>query len=83
MKKIINVETKLQCIYYEDSVGKVNKFYTTSNKRITLTEALKILRKEDVNVTMVIRVMTERVFIDIPRDSFDEMITHSERYYKN
>lgn len=80
---MINVEVKVIAIYYEDSIGKFKKFYHESSKRLTMDDAYKILHENNVNVTTIVRVITERLYLQVERDKLENMVVKSEKYFKN
>lgn len=79
-KKVI-IESKVQTIYYENSIGEIKKHHEFNENRLNLTEAENLLKELGLNVNIVLRVLTERVEIEFSREELEERIINSERFY--
>lgn len=76
------LDCKVQTIYYENSAGKILRHHEVSDTRITNKDAKEILELQGANVNIVLRVLTERVGIELTRAELQEKLTHSERFYQ-
>jgi len=79
---IVTLEAKVQTIYYEDTTGNITKHHHVSDKRINIKEAEQILIDLGINISLVLRVLTERIGVELTREELSEKITHSERFYQ-
>lgn len=81
-ENLVTIETKTQTIYYENTAGQIKKYYHAETDRINNTDAFKLLEKEGLSPAIVLKVLRERIDIQMTRKEFQEKITNSERFYK-
>lgn len=77
------IEAKVQTIYYENNLGNIEKHFHVSSKRVSNKQAKEILEDLGIKVTIVLRVLTERIDIELERDELQDKIKHSERFYQS
>lgn len=82
-RKLVELELKSQTIYYENSTGEIVKYYHISNKRVNLKDAEQVLIDNGINVSLVLRTITERVLLPIDAYELQNSINHSERFYQS
>lgn len=79
-KQKIVIETKVQTVYYQTE-GKVEKHFLLGDKP-TIIEAEKILKDKGFTNVDVIAVNTEKAYIELDSETFENSITKTETYYK-
>ena len=81
-ENIIELEAKVQTIYYEDVTGKLGRFYHVGQERINIKQAEQILVDNEINVQLVLRTLTEKINVGLTKEELQERITTSESYYQ-
>lgn len=78
------IEIKTQTIIYETDNDKMGKFFYHGSNQITASKASEILKHFNIYHRSIIRVIAERVEIEINRLDYqdDETIVSRETYYK-
>lgn len=82
MPKSIELKTKTQTIYYEDSEYNLAKFYHIADKRISEREAKTILSTNGIEYISILKILTESVSFVMEREDFTGKIVSTEPYYK-
>lgn len=82
MEELVTLETRAQTIYYEDSAGNIEKYHHVDKQRLSNNEAEDLLIEKGINVNIVLRVLTERIDVQLTREEFQEKIVFSERFYQ-
>lgn len=72
--KKINLDVKLQNIYYEDLEGELGLFYTDKKDRITINEAKEILTTNHIDFQSVFKVRKETMTIELTIDQLNNLI---------
>lgn len=80
---IVKFDVKVQTIIYENSTGKIKRYYHTGNARLNLESAKEKLQSLGLTTDSIIRVITERATLKQDRETFTDSIINTERFYKN
>lgn len=70
----INLKTKVQAIYFQTTKNDLGIKYATSDKRITIVEAEKILSNRQVDFEEVLKVKYEYLDITLPIEELEKYI---------
>lgn len=78
----ITLETKVQTIYFETETGELEKYHHIHSERMTMKEAEETLESKGINFLIVLRVLTEKVEIELDIETVEQNIVGSKRYYQ-
>lgn len=81
-EQMVELQTKVQTIFYQDTKGELKRYYHVYNERLNLKQAEKLLIDEGINLSMIFRTMIEKVTIQLTRKEVQEKIIKSENYYE-
>lgn len=83
MELDVFVTTKVRTIYYETKENEILKYHFPSDSALSLANAEQVLKDNNIDFHVVLRVITEKTELQLTREQFDKAIIDSERYYKN
>ena len=70
----IALKVKVQTIYYRTDDDELGKEFTTSDRRVTISHAEKILANMDIRYKEILKVKYEFVEMEIPFSDFKKYI---------
>lgn len=80
-ESLVELEAKVQTIYYQDTKGNLERYYNVANERLNLKQAEQLLIDEGINVALILRTMMEKVTIQLTRKEVQERIIMNENFH--
>lgn len=80
-ESLVELEAKVQTIFYQDTKGNLERYYNVANERLNLKQAEQLLIDEGVNVALILRTMIEKVTIQLTRKEVQERIIMNENFH--
>lgn len=80
--EMINLEAKVQTIFYTTPNGDMNKHHHVGNERLNMKQAVQILTDEGIVSTIILRTVTQRITIRLTKEELQERIVQAENFYQ-